>query len=97
MGGGGQNFTYESMGGGGGHKYDFHFLFWHQNALAALLISLIFSSFMPHFSPPPPKNADRKRYAYAEMPSVRVFCGNAHRHLIMRKYRQMHTDIWEIF
>ena len=22
-----------------------------------------------------------KRYAYAEMPAVRLFCGNAHRHL----------------
>ena len=34
------------------------------------LISLIVSSFMPHFSPPPPKNEDMKRYAYAEMPSL---------------------------
>ena len=34
-----------------------------------------------------------KRYAYAEIPSVRVFCGNAHRHLIIRKYRQMHIDM----
>ena len=33
------------------------------------------------------------RYAYAEMPSVRFFCGNAHRHLIMRKYRQMYIKI----
>ena len=41
----------------------------------------------PHFSPPPPKNENMKRYAYAEMPSVRFFCGSAHRHLIIRKYR----------
>ena len=34
-----------------------------------------------------------KRYAYAEMPSVRSFCGNAHRHLIIREYRQMHIDM----
>ena len=43
---------------------------------------------MPHFSPPPPENEDTKRYAYAEMPSVRFFGGNAHRHLII---------IWEVF
>ena len=51
---------------------------------------------MPHFSPPPPppKNEDMKRYAYAEMPSVRFFCGNAHRHLIILKYRQMNIDIY---
>ena len=36
---------------------------------------------MPHFSPPPPKNGNMKRYVYAEMPSVRFFCGSAHRHL----------------
>ena len=51
------------------------------------LLSLFFSSFMPHFSPPPPKNGNMKRYAYAEMPSVRFFCCSAHRHLIIRKYR----------
>ena len=51
------------------------------------LLSLFFSSFMPHFSPPPPKNENMKRYAYAEMLSVRFFCGNAHRHLIIHKYR----------
>ena len=51
------------------------------------LLSLSFSSFMPHFSPPPPKNGNMKRYAYSEMPSVRFFCGSAHRHLIIRKYR----------
>ena len=35
-GAGDQNLIYESMGrGGGGHKYDFHFLFWHENALAS--------------------------------------------------------------
>ena len=28
-----------------------------------------------------------KRYAYAEMPSIRFFCGSAHRHLIICKYR----------
>ena len=61
------------------------------------LISLTFSSFMLHFSPPPPKNEDMKRYAFAEMPSVRFFCGNAHRHLIVRKYKQMHIDTWEVF
>ena len=77
--------------GGGGHKYDFHFLFWHQNALASggqpPHLSLFFSSFIPHFSLPPPRNEYMKRYAYAEMPSVRFFCGSAHRHLIIRKCR----------
>ena len=92
MGGGGQNFICR---GWGGHKYDFHFLFWHQNDLASgglrpqnpLSYHVFFSSSMPHFSPPPPKNENMKRYAYAEMLSVRFFCGNAHRHLIIRKYR----------
>ena len=75
--GGGQNFIYESIGGGG-HKYDFHFLFWHQNALASgglcpprhphLFFFFFFSSFMVHFSQPPSKNENMKRYAYAEMP-----------------------------
>ena len=51
------------------------------------LLSLFFSSFMSHFSPPQPKNECMKRYAYAEKPSVRFFCGSAHRHLIIRKYR----------
>ena len=66
-----------------------------QNALASVglrpprppLLSLFFTSFMPHFSAPPPKNENMKRYAYAEMPSVRFFCGSAHRHLIISKYR----------
>ena len=43
---GGQNFIYESMGWG--HKYDFHFLSWHQNALASggpPVLSLIFLIF----------------------------------------------------
>ena len=76
--------------GGGGHKYDFHFR--HQNALASggprpPLLSLFFSSFMSHFSPPQMKNENMKRYAYAEMPSVRFFCGSAHRHLIICKYK----------
>ena len=34
-----------------------------------------------------------KKYAYAEMPSVRFFCGNAHSHLIIREYTQMHIDM----
>ena len=42
---------------------------------------------MPLFSPPTPKNENMKRYAYAEMPSVRFFCGSAHRHFIICKYR----------
>ena len=33
------------------------------------------------------KSENMKRYAYAEMPSVRFFCGSAHRHLIIRKNR----------
>ena len=33
-------------------------------------IFIFFSSFKPHFSPPPPKNENRKKYAYAKMPSV---------------------------
>ena len=52
-----------------------------------MTLPLFFSSLMPHFSPPTPKNENMKRYAYAEMPSVRFFCGSAHRHLIIRKYR----------
>ena len=55
---------------------------------------------MPHFQQQQQqqkKNEDMKRYAYTEMPSVRFYCGNAHRHLIIRKYRQMHIDIWEVF
>ena len=61
------------------------------------LISLIFLSFMPHFfSPQPPKNEDIKRYAYAKMPSVRFFCGNAHRHLIMRKYTNAYKHMGSI-
>ena len=38
--------------------------------------------------------ATEKWYAYAEMPSVKFFCGNAHLHLIIHKYRQMHKDIY---
>ena len=88
--GGGQNFIYESMGAGG-HKYDFHFLFWHQNALASgepPVLSLIFLI----FHAPLLTTTTGKCYAYTEMPSVKFFCGNAHRHLIIRKYRQMHID-----
>ena len=94
MGGGGSKFHIWIHRGG--HKYDFHFLLWHQNALASgggglcppdpLFYQYFFSSFMPHFSPPPPKNENMKRYAYAEMPSVRFFCGSTHRHLIICKY-----------
>ena len=51
------------------------------------LLSLFFSSFMSHFSPPQTKNENMKRYAYAEMHSVRFFCGSAHHHLIICKYR----------
>ena len=96
-GGGSQNFIDESMGGGG-HKYDLHFLFWHQNALASgglytqtpspIINFIIFHA--PLFTN---NNRKMKRYAYAEMPSVRFFYGNAHRHLIIRKYRQMHIDM----
>ena len=50
-------------------------------------ISLFFLSFIPHFSLPPPENENMKRYVYVEMPSVRFFCGSAHRHLIIRKCR----------
>ena len=83
---GDQNFSFESMGRwGGGHKPP--------------LISLIFFIFhAPLFTTTTEKwREDMKRYAYDEMPSVRFFCGNAHRHLIMRKYRQMHIHIWEVF
>ena len=100
--GGGQNFMYESKGGVT-NMISISFsgikMLWLLGGLAKLpLRSLIFSFFIPYFSPPPPpKNEDMKRYAYAKMPSVIYFCGNAHRHLIMHKYRQMHIDIWEVF
>ena len=58
------------------------------------LLPLTFSSTFHHHQP---KNADMQIYGYAEMPSVKFFCGNAHRHLIIRKYKQMHIDIWEVF
>ena len=99
-GGGGQNFIYESIvcaWGGGGSQMNFisfsAFLaskysgFWGASTPRPPVLSLFFSSFMTHFSPPPPKNGNMKRYVYAEMSSVRFFCGSVHRHLIIRKYR----------
>ena len=86
MGGGGQNFIYESMGSGGVTNM-ISISFSGIKMLQTPSPIIIFSSFMPHFSPPPPENGNMKRYAYAEMPSVRFFCGSAHRHLIIRKYR----------
>ena len=95
--GGGQTFIYESIVGGGrpgGHKYDFHFLFWHQNALASRgfaprppFLTLFFFIFHAPLFTTTTENENMKRYAYAEMPSVRFFCGSAHCHLIIRKYR----------
>ena len=95
MGGGGQNFIDESRGWGVTNVISISFsgikMLWLLGG--ALLprpphLSLFFfSSFIPHFSLPPPKNENMKRYAYAEMPSVRFFFGSAHRHLIIRKCR----------
>ena len=83
---------------GEGHKYDFHFLFWHQNALISggeapqtpSPIIIFFSSFMPHFSPPHPKNENMKRYAYTEMPLVRFFCGSAHCHMQVQTFYKVY-------
>ena len=74
------------------HKYDFHFLFWHQNALASgaqtpLTYHYFFHLSCPTFHHHHRKYGNMKRYAYAEMPSVRFFCGSAHRHLVTCKYR----------
>ena len=48
-------------GGRKGHKYDFHFLFWHQNALASPPVPLFFIYFFlifdAHF---PPSTAKKK-------------------------------------
>ena len=95
--GGGVKISFMNPWGVGGHKYDFHFLFWHQNALASgglcpppqtpspIIIFFIFHT--PLFTTTTEKNGNMKRYAYTEMPSVRFFYDSAHRHLIIRKYR----------
>ena len=63
------------LGGGGADPLSCHYFF---------------SSFMPHFSPPPPKNENMKRYAYAEMPSVRFFCGTVHRHSQVKTFYKVY-------
>ena len=50
-------------------------------------IIIVFHLSCPTFHHHHQKIENMKRYAYAEMPSVRFFCGSAHRHFIIRKYR----------
>ena len=89
----GQNFIYESIGGGVTIMISISFsgirMLWLLGGIQTPSPIIIFLSFMSHFSPPPPKDENMKRYAYTEMLLVRFFCDNAHRYLIIRKYRHL--------
>ena len=89
----GQNFIYEHVGGGVTNMISISFSGIKMSRLLGgfapqtpfpIIIFFIFHA--PLFTTTTEK-WNMKRYAYAEMPSVRFFYGSAHRHLIIRKYR----------
>ena len=70
---GDQNFIYESIGG---HKYDFHFLRWHQNALASGGLCppprpLFYQYFFFHLSCPTFHHHHRKMKTWRDMHMLR--------------------------
>ena len=58
----GQNFIYESKGGGG-HKYDFHFLFWHPPPQPPPF----FIHFFYRWCPLSTTHRRKEKYAYADV------------------------------
>ena len=95
MEGGGSKFHWWINGGRGESQIWFPFPFLASKSSGfwgALLprhphLSLFFFIFHTPLFTTTIENENMKRYAYAEMPSVRFFCGSAHRHLIIRKCR----------
>ena len=93
MGVGGQTFIYESIGGS---QIWFPFPFLASKCSSSPpppprppLLSLIFLIFhAPLFT------TATEKWRHEEICIFKFFCGNAHRHLIIRKYRQMHVDIY---
>ena len=90
--GGGQNLIYDSIGGVT-NMISISFsgikMLWLLGGFVPQTPSpiIIFFIFHAPLFTTATENKNMKRYAYAEMLSVRFFCGNAHRHLIIRKYR----------